>query len=109
LGARAAERAATTEKEVPAEAAYMFGDKLFTGPHHFAAQDKAYSTLGDAVADQLLASGRVREGFVTNKDRRFITRDEASRLLGDKLQGGPGYTSEEAWAKILRALGGSVV
>ncbi len=105
LGARAAERAGAMDTEVPAQAAYMFGDKTFTGPHHFAAQDKAYAALGDEVADALAASGKVRDGFITNKIDpetgmgRFISRDQASRMLEGKP--GSGYTSEEAWSKLL--------
>ncbi len=55
--------------------------------------------LGDAAADALLGSGKVNEGFVTNRGR-FVTRKEASRLMGDKPASG--YTAEEAWEKLLR-------
>ncbi len=107
LGARAVERAGAMNAEVPAQAAVRLGDQMFTGPTHMHAIDAASKRLGDDVVEALLLkAGRSADGFVTNKIDpktgmgRFITRDEASRLLEGKP--GSGYTAEDAWERLLR-------
>jgi hypothetical protein len=75
-------RAPVPPPEWPTHAAVRIGDRMFTGTSHLDAVMKAQEALGENA----LSSGNVAtDGFLTNAGR-YISREEAGRMLDDHNQ-----------------------